>query len=85
MATTSTAPEITRESLPDHASESDNRNLPINQVGIEDLSYPIEVLDKNRKIQHTVAKISLSVGLPAVAPGNWSRPWPRRRMRSSAF
>ncbi|MCH2104651.1 MAG: GTP cyclohydrolase FolE2 [Planctomycetes bacterium] len=69
MSTTDTAPEVTRESLPDHASEADNRNLPINKVGIEGLSYPIEVLDKSKSTQQTVANISLSVGLPAESKG----------------
>ncbi len=67
--TTSAPKGVDRESLPDHASEQDDRNLPINQVGIEDLSYPIEVLDKSRKVQHTVAQMSLSVGLPAEFKG----------------
>lgn len=58
-----------RKLLPDHASETDMRQLPIDKVGIEGLSYPVQVLDKNRETQSTVATISLSVGLPAEFKG----------------
>jgi GTP cyclohydrolase IB len=71
MATTIKAQKnrYERASLPDHASHEDDRCLPIDKVGIEDLSYPIQVLDKSRKTQSTVASISLSVGLPAQFKG----------------
>ena len=57
-------PDPTRHSLPDHANEPDDRALDIDQVGIIGLSYPISVWDRARKLQHTVAKIGLTVGLP---------------------
>ena len=50
--------------LPDHASELDDRALAIDKVGIKDLSYPIQVLDKQNQVQHTVARVNLYVGLP---------------------
>lgn len=50
--------------LPDHASESDDRALAIDRVGIKSLSYPIQVLDRDSKVQHTVAQVNLYVGLP---------------------
>ena len=50
--------------LPDHASEFDGRELAIDKVGIKDLSYPIDVLDRQQQVQHTVAKVNLYVGLP---------------------
>ena len=56
-------------SLPDHASEADSRRLPIDQVGIDGLSYPITVWDKSNKKQPTVGRIQLSVGLPAEFKG----------------
>jgi GTP cyclohydrolase I len=68
MATT-TDTSYDRASLPDHASDADDRQLAINKVGINELSYPIQVLDKNRAVQSTVAEISLSVGLPAEFKG----------------
>ena len=56
-------------SLPDHASERDDRRLPIDQVGIKRLRYPITVWDKNKQSQRTVADIAFSVGLPAEFKG----------------
>ena len=56
-------------SLPDHASEYDGRQLPIDRVGIRGLKYPITVLDKDHKTQHTVAELGLFVGLPAQFKG----------------
>jgi GTP cyclohydrolase IB len=56
-------------SLPDHASERDERRLPIDQVGIRRLRYPITVWDRNNQSQRTVAEIAFSVGLPAEFKG----------------
>jgi GTP cyclohydrolase I len=42
----------------------ENRNIPIQKVGIRDIRYPITVRDKNREKQETVATVSLSVNLP---------------------
>lgn len=42
----------------------DERRIPIDQVGVSDLSYPIVVLDRQREKQQTVAKFSMSVSLP---------------------
>jgi len=59
-----TSPETMNASLPDHASEHDCRELAIDRVGIRNLRYPINVLDKNKQVQHTVADLGLFVGLP---------------------
>ncbi len=48
----------------DVQSESDDRNISIDKVGISDLSYPITVLDRDNNIQPTVAKINMYVDLP---------------------
>jgi GTP cyclohydrolase I len=42
----------------------DLRGIPLDEAGISDLSYPIVVLDRNREKQHTIAKLTMSVGLP---------------------
>lgn len=42
----------------------DTRNIPINKVGVKDISYPVVVMDKNRKFQQTVARINMYVDLP---------------------
>lgn len=50
--------------LPDVQMTRDLRGLPINKVGVCDLSFPIVVLDRERQRQSTVATISMSVSLP---------------------
>ena len=50
--------------LPDHAAEFDQRGLPIDRVGITDLRYPVQVLDRSQGMQATVANLGLYVGLP---------------------
>lgn len=45
-------------------NEIDSRNIEIDKVGIKNLSYPIRVLDKKDKEQHTVASINMYVSLP---------------------
>ena len=55
---------MTTQNLPDHANETDHRELDIDRVGIRGLRYPITVLDKNSDLQHTVADLGLFVGLP---------------------
>jgi GTP cyclohydrolase IB len=51
-------------SLPDIQATPDNRGIAIDQVGVSDLRYPIQVLDQDGNPFPTVAKISMSVYLP---------------------
>lgn len=60
---------VLRDALPDCASEEDSRALPIQEVGISGLSYPISVWDRSGKLQHTVAEIQLAVALPSQFKG----------------
>lgn len=53
-----------RAALHDKQSERDTRELRIDKVGVRGLRFPIEVRDKTRKHQSTVATISLFVDLP---------------------
>lgn len=55
--------------LPDHASEADDRAIPIDQVGIRRLRYPISVKDKSGELQPTVADVEMTVGLPGDVKG----------------
>ncbi|MDH4127534.1 MAG: GTP cyclohydrolase FolE2 [Spirochaetota bacterium] len=48
----------------DVQNQIDIRNIAINKVGIKKIKYPISVLDRQNKIQHTVADINMSVSLP---------------------
>lgn len=50
--------------LKDVQSEKDVRQIPLKQVGIKDLRWPIELRDKTRGTQHSVAKVTLAVDLP---------------------
>ena len=50
--------------LTDVQKTRDRRNIPINKVGVKDISYPIVVMDKNRTLQHTVARVNMYVDLP---------------------
>ncbi|TFG62040.1 MAG: GTP cyclohydrolase I FolE2 [Spirochaetales bacterium] len=47
----------------DVQSRKDNRKIQINKVGVKGLHYPIVVLDKQNKFQHTIADISLFADL----------------------
>ncbi len=42
----------------------DNRGLVIQKVGVKDLRYPINVLDRTNNLQSTVARVSMYVDLP---------------------
>ncbi|MBN1533920.1 MAG: GTP cyclohydrolase I FolE2 [Spirochaetes bacterium] len=53
-----------RRSLRDIQSEPDTRNMPINKVGVKDISYPVVVLDRADGEQHTVARVNMYVNLP---------------------
>jgi GTP cyclohydrolase IB len=48
----------------DIQSLPDDRNIPIDKVGIKNLRYPITVLDRKNGFQHTVATINMYVDLP---------------------
>jgi GTP cyclohydrolase IB len=48
----------------DVQARADERNLPIQRVGVTNLRYPIVVLDRVRSRQETIASFTLSVNLP---------------------
>ncbi len=50
--------------MKDIQNEPDYRNIPIDNVGIKNLRYPITVLDRRNSRQHTVASINMYVDLP---------------------
>src|SRR6516162_2436305 len=56
------APDAAR--LHDKQSERDYRELRIDKVGVRGLRFPIQVLDKERAVQNTVATIGMFVDLP---------------------
>jgi GTP cyclohydrolase I len=50
--------------LQDKQSESDHRDLRIDKVGVRGLRFPIQVLDKAKSLQNTIATIGMYVDLP---------------------
>jgi GTP cyclohydrolase I len=50
--------------LEDVQNRSDERRIPIDEVGVSGLRYPISVLDRQQEKQQTVASLSLAVDLP---------------------
>jgi GTP cyclohydrolase IB len=55
--------------MKDIQSLPDDRNIPIDKVGIKNLRYPVTVRDRAKVIQHTVATISMYVDLPHTTKG----------------
>src|SRR3970282_3037653 len=51
------------QSLPDH------RQIAIDKVGVKDIRYPIVVLDKKNKFQHTIGSVNMYVALPHQCKG----------------
>ena len=50
--------------IKDIQNENDNRNIPIDKVGVKNIKYPIIVEDMQHKHQHTIADIDMFVDLP---------------------
>jgi len=50
--------------LHDKQNERDHRELPIDKVGVRGLRFPIQIRDKARSLQNTVATIGMFVDLP---------------------
>jgi GTP cyclohydrolase I len=48
----------------DVQARADTRQLPINRVGIKDISHPVRVKDRTAGEQHTIATFNMYVGLP---------------------
>jgi GTP cyclohydrolase I len=48
----------------DVQARADTRQLPINRVGIKDISHPVRVRDRAAGEQHTVATFNMYVSLP---------------------
>ncbi len=53
-----------KKRLRDIQGEPDFRRIGIDKVGVKDIRYPIVVLDKKNRFQHTIASINMYVDLP---------------------
>ncbi len=56
--------ELDINTIPDIQSLPDERNIPIDKVGVKGLRYPISVRDRAKSLQHTVGIFDLFVNLP---------------------
>jgi GTP cyclohydrolase I len=53
------------DTMPDMQASSDARNVPIDKVGVKDITYPITLhCPETGGMQHTVANINMFVALP---------------------
>lgn len=48
----------------DVQNRADDRNIPLDKVGVKNVRYPVSVLDKHAKTQHTTATVDLYASLP---------------------
>jgi GTP cyclohydrolase I len=56
--------------LADLQSQRDTRGIPLDDVGINELRYPVLIFDREHGNQATVADVALSVSLPAEQRGS---------------
>jgi GTP cyclohydrolase I len=61
---TAKIPRTTVSEIEDVQSRADTRRLPINRVGIKDISHPVRVRDRSAGEQHTIASFNMYVSLP---------------------
>src|SRR5215831_340681 len=57
-------PRLGTADVEDVQSRADTRRLPINRVGIKDISHPVRVRDRSSGEQHTIATFNMYVSLP---------------------
>ena len=50
--------------LSDTQSQSDDRRIAIDRVGVRSLRFPLAIADREQHAQHTVATVAMSVDLP---------------------
>ena len=50
--------------MKDVQSEKDQRRVALKYVGVDEIRWPLQLRDKQRGVQHTVAKVRLAVDLP---------------------
>src|SRR6201993_1911365 len=63
-AATARIPRAPVTEVEDVQARADTRHLPINRVGIKDISHPVRVRDRSAGEQHTIATFNMYVNLP---------------------
>src|SRR5579862_8031092 len=61
---TAKIPRAVVTEVEDVQARADTRRLPINRVGIKDISHPVRVRDRSAGEQHTIASFNMYVSLP---------------------
>ena len=61
---TAAANEANVVSIEDVQNRADTRRIPINRVGIKDITHPVRVKDRTSGEQHTIASFNMYVNLP---------------------
>src|SRR5499427_3151347 len=61
---TAKIPRPTVAEVEDVQARADTRRLPINRVGIKDISHPVRLKDRAAGEQHTIATFNMYVSLP---------------------
>ena len=64
MSDTNNAKPTNVKEMQDVQSSHDHRAIAIDKVGIKDIRHPVQVKDREGKIQHTVANFNMYVDLP---------------------
>jgi GTP cyclohydrolase I len=64
MATRPSNALPTQTPIEDVQARADSRRIPINKVGIKDVSHPVRVKDRSSGEQHTIATFNMYVALP---------------------
>jgi GTP cyclohydrolase IB len=57
-------PRSLNDAVEDVQGRADTRQLPINRVGIKEISHPVRVKDRSAGEQHTIARFNMYVSLP---------------------
>ena len=55
---------VTAAPIADVQNSRDNRQIPIDKVGIKDIRHPVRVKDRSSGEQHTIANFNMYVNLP---------------------
>ena len=65
MTTTpTTSNSSAADTMPDVQARADARQVPIDRVGVKDVTYPMRLHSRDGSEQHTVATINMFVALP---------------------
>ncbi|MCW8830468.1 MAG: GTP cyclohydrolase FolE2 [Gammaproteobacteria bacterium] len=64
MSDSNNAKPTNASEMQDVQSSHDHRAIAIDKVGIKDIRHPVQVKDREGKIQHTVANFNMYVDLP---------------------